>query len=61
MSSDVAHVIVVTSYMDTSSEVGHVIAIYSWAIATCKIGCPMEILVALATGQLLIFFPVLLW
>ena len=60
MSSDVAHVIVVTSYMDMSSEVGHGIAIYSWAIATCKIGCPMEMLVALATGRLLIFFPVLL-
>ena len=61
MSSDVVHVIVETSYMDTSSDVAHVIAIYSWAIATCKIGCPMEILVALATGQPLIFFPVLLW
>jgi hypothetical protein len=46
MSSDVVHVIV-----ETSSDVAHVIAIYSWAIATCEIGCPMEILVALATGD----------
>jgi cobalamin biosynthesis protein CbiG len=61
MSSDVVHVIVETSYMDTSSDVAHVIAMYSWAIATCERGCPMEILVALATGRRLIFFPVLLW
>jgi hypothetical protein len=41
-SFDVANAMVVTSNMDTSSDVAHVIAIYSWAIATCKIGCPME-------------------